>query len=292
MLFRPMKSATPVQLSQIRFPQLASAKLDGLRCVLTQGAARTISYKPFRNAFVQQELAQLANSDIDGEIIVGPPNKGVVLGRTQSGVMTTSGEPDFRLYAFDRFSFVTERFEKRNASLLQEKHTRLVVLEQRLVSNLDELSAFELEVLADGYEGAMLRDPNSHYKFGRASPGENAMWKLKRFTDGEAIVMSFDEGTTNNNPVEFDAFGLTDRGTKKEFMIGSRQVGTLKCIDLETKENEDISPGRLTKAQRIHFFQNPEKLIGKIIKYKSFDYGKLNTSRFRTFQTFRHPDDL
>ena len=90
-MFKPMLAATLENATQLRFPLLASAKLDGLRCILMNGVAYSRNLKPFRNAYVQEQLAHISNYDLDGELIVGAPNQGHVLGRTQSGIMTGSG---------------------------------------------------------------------------------------------------------------------------------------------------------------------------------------------------------
>ena len=103
-MFKPMLAATLENVSQLRFPLLASAKLDGLRCVLMNGVAYSRNLKPFRNAYVQEQLSHIAHYDLDGELIVGAPNQGHVLGRTQSGIMSRAGEPDFTFHVFDRFT--------------------------------------------------------------------------------------------------------------------------------------------------------------------------------------------
>lgn len=292
-MFRPMLAATYERPEQLRFPLLLSPKLDGLRCVLTRGSALSRSLKPFRNSFVQSQLQELAFLDIDGELIVGSPTAGHVLGRTQSGIMATTGEPDFKLYAFDKFSFPFESFKQRLVELSRAcVHPRVTILPQTLISSQEELALWEQQYIDEGYEGVILRCPDSHYKYGRATANENSMWKVKRFVDGEAFVESILEGEENLNEATTNALGLTERATRKEYRVGNRQVGTLICKDLATGETMNVSPGRLTQVERRFYFAKPEKLLRRIIKYKAFDYGALNTSRFRTFQAFRDEIDM
>lgn len=291
MTFKPMLAATLDDLSKLKFPLRASAKLDGLRCVM-RGGALSRSLKPFRNAHVQATLAYLADRNLDGELIVGPPNVGHVLGRTQSGIMASEGKPNFTYYLFDSFTEPDRTFDERREFLYKFESAHVKVIPQALIRTVDELNHYESNCISNGYEGVILRDPMAKYKFGRATPGENSMWKLKRFVDGEAYVMSVIEGASNQNEQTRDLMGQSERATKKEFMVPNGQVGTLVCHDIKTEEIYSVSPGRMTVPLRKYYFEKQSKLIGKIIKHKSFDYGTLNTARFRTFQAFRDADDL
>ena len=292
-MFKPMLAATMEDEVQLRYPLLASYKLDGFRCILKDGAARMRSLKPVRNQFIQNELASLWNSDLDGEIIVGSPCDGNVLNRTQSGVTASFEEPDFKLYVFDCARFPdAPYYERLELATELAKHPRVEVLNQTLVNSADELRLFEERALGLGYEGIMARCPKAGYKYGRATPNENALWKIKRFTDGEAVVATVLEGSTNNNPATINARGETERATIQANMIPNKQVGTLVCKDCITGEVYNVAPGRMTVGWRQYYWAHPEDLIGKIVKHKSFDYGSLNTARFKTFQALRDAADM
>ena len=291
-MFKPMLAATLENVAHLRFPLLASAKLDGLRCILMNGVAYSRNLKPFRNKYVQEQLAHIAHYDLDGELIVGAPNQGHVLGRTQSGIMSGDGEPDFKFHVFDRFTDAALPFEVRIRSLSAMPGARIQVVHQEFIQTVAHLEEYEAGVLAAGYEGVILRDPASKYKFGRATPNENSMWKVKRFRDGEAEVIAWEEGETNLNAITMDALGRTKRSNHQENKIGNQQVGTLICKEYITGEIFPVSPGRMTQAWRKYYFEKPEDLVGKIIKYKAFDYGVLDAPRFATFQAIRDEADM
>src|SRR5262245_23328965 len=99
--FKPMLSATLESPINLQFPVLMSYKLDGLRCIIKDGHAMSRNLKPFRNKYVQKHLGTGRYEGLDGELIVGEPNEGHVLGRTQSGIMSEDGEPDFMFHVFD-----------------------------------------------------------------------------------------------------------------------------------------------------------------------------------------------
>lgn len=292
MTFRPMLAATLEDFAQLRFPLLASVKLDGVRCLAANGVALSRNLKPFRNKYVQDQLAHIAHYSLDGELIVGPPNIGHVLGRTQSGVMSADGEPDFKYYIFDRFTNAELPFENRIKHLEEFRGLRVEPLVQKFIETAEALALFEATALNQGYEGVILRCPKAKYKFGRATPNENSMWKLKRFRDGEARVMDLEEGVTNLNPSTTNALGLAERSNVTANKVGNGQVGTLICKDLISGEIFPVSPGRMVVAERKRYFVQPGLLLGRVIKYKTFDYGKLDAPRFATFQAFRDSADM
>ena len=66
---KPLLAYTVSDLAAVRFPVLASPKLDGVRCVIRDGVAMTRTLKPIPNRHVRAMLAHLP--DLDGELIAG-----------------------------------------------------------------------------------------------------------------------------------------------------------------------------------------------------------------------------
>lgn len=108
----------------------------------------------------------------------------------------------------------------------------------------------------------------------------------------KAAVLAVLEGETNNNAATTNVLGETERTTHQENMSPNGQVGTLVCKDYVTGEVYNVAPGRMTVIWRKYYLAHSDELIGQIIKHKSFDYGSLNTARFRTFQALRDADDM
>ena len=69
-IFKPML-ATDADLNNLRFPLLASTKLDGVRAVVRDGVVYSRSNKPIPNQYVQRLFAEYEH--FDGELIVGEP---------------------------------------------------------------------------------------------------------------------------------------------------------------------------------------------------------------------------
>ena len=83
-LFKVML-ATDAELDKLRFPLLASPKLDGIRAYVRDGVVYSRSNKPIPNKWVQEQFKMLDHAD--GELIVGYANSSTVYRDTVSHVM-------------------------------------------------------------------------------------------------------------------------------------------------------------------------------------------------------------
>jgi len=289
---KPMKAATLDDFKMVKFPIYLSPKLDGFRCLTWEGQPVSKNLKPIPNKFIRNVLSKVPNG-LDGELIVGSPTDVKVFNKTSSGVTTIEGTPNFKLYLFDNFNSPAETFAARFMSLEGLiPHDYLEIVPHTLVHTVEQLMTLESKYVKMGYEGVMLRAPHGHYKMGRSTCNEGLLWKLKRFTDGEAKIIGITAGVRNENPATRNAAGEIERSTHKKNMIETEMVGTILAIDMVTNKHINISPGRMTHDERAHYFKNPHKIIGKYAKYKAFDYGTVNVPRFCTFQGFRDPIDL
>lgn len=281
---KPLLSATLEDPLRLTWPVAVSPKLDGLRCLILNGQAVSRNLKPFRNKHVQVMLKDLPNG-LDGELIVGEPNRGNVLGRTQSGVMSEEGEPEFTYHVFDQFDLQHLGFIERWKSLYDVKHPNVSVVPHHTVSSLEEFLKHEQHFVDSGYEGIMVRGLYGKYKFGRATHNDQLLWKFKRFRDGEGLVTGLEEGVSNTNVATTDALGHTKRSMHQNGMVAAGRVGTILATDQTTGLHLRVSPGEMTAEERAYYWQNPHELIGKMITIKYFEYGMLNVPRFCTFKS-------
>lgn len=289
MNFKPMLAATVTDRAKLRFPYLASPKLDGIRCIILNGEVLSRSLKPIRNKFIQATLSGMP--DLDGELIVGSPTGADVFNRTTRGVMSADGEPDFIFHAFDTLTYLFEPFNTRLSCVPQTRY-RVTPVPHTMVYTLNDLGKYEEAMLKQGYEGIMLRDPLAHYKCGRATASENSLWKLKQFTDGELYVCEVREGVMNNNAPTTDALGRTVRSKHQEGMVPNGQVGTIIGHDMKTGQKLEISPGAMTHVERAYYWEHPEEIVEMVVKYKCFNYGSIDAPRFATYQSMRDPIDM
>jgi DNA ligase-1 len=283
----------------LRFPLLYSAKLDGVRCVVHEGVAKSRKLEPIPNRYVQHMLASPWLEGLDGELCVGAPYSDTVFTDTMSGVMSVNGEPDFVYYVFDcwnapaSFTFA-DRYAQLLITLSQEPYTlhpRLQLLEQTVAKDMDSLVLAQEDHLERGYEGLILRDPLSPYKFGRSTLKEGFMMKMKRFVTGEARVVDMTEMMHNENEALDDALGLAKRSQSAEGMVPSGALGALIGEDLVTGQRIRVGSG-FTAQQRMEYFTQPSEVMGKVFKYKHFEIGAKDAPRFATFIGFRDIRDI
>lgn len=296
-----MKPMLAVQMDplKITFPLYASAKLDGVRCVIKDGIALSRKLIPIPNAFVQGILGHAELNGLDGELTVGPPNDPNVMQTTMSGVMSFEGEPDFTLWIFDFWTAPDMPWSERNQIMERAKRdgtfdnqTRVLLLPQTIVNNDLELRAYERLVLEQGYEGVMVRKPNGLYKYGRSTAKEGHLLKVKRFVDGEAVVIGFDELMHNANEATVDNTGHNKRSTDSENMVPMNTLGSLRVRDRVSSIEFSIGTG-FVESERAHIWATREKYLGLTVVYKHFaQAGVKEAPRFPVYKGFRSEIDL
>lgn len=274
----------------IKYPIMASPKLDGIRCLIVEGVVMSRSMKPIRNAHIQKMLGKVKYSGLDGELIVGSPTAHNVYRITNSGVMSTDGVPDFKFYVFDKFDDTDMAIRRYNRLCGAKRLPKFIeIVPHATISNEAELTEYESKCLSDGYEGIMVKDPKGFYKHGRATAKGGELLKIKRFVDDEAEIIDIYELMHNDNPAEKDAFGRIERSTAKDNL---RPAGVAGGITARRPDGSVFSIGTGYDADtRDWLWTNKFSLIGKLVKYKHFPLGNYDVPRFPVFLGIRDADD-
>jgi len=292
MSFKPLLAETIEDTSKIPFPVLASVKLDGIRAIVKDRVVYSRSMKPIRNKYVQFLFGREEYNGLDGELIVGEPNAPDVYLKTNSGVMSEKGEPDVKLYVFDRWDWAEHPYEYRLEKGLigQFEDHNVVVVTQWLVSGEEELLNAEKWALDQGYEGMMLRRADGKYKYGRSTAKEFILMKLKRFSDAEYKVLGFEERMKNNNEATKNELGYTERSTCQENLTGRGDLGALV---LQFSDGQTFNCGAgFTDEDRKHIWDNRDQYRGQMAKVKSFLIGVKDLPRFPVWLGFRDAIDM
>lgn len=287
---KPMLAAPAGEL--IRLPALLSPKLDGIRCLVTNGVAVGRSLKPIPNKHVQRVFGRSELNGLDGELIVGEPTAKEVFQVTSSGVMSIEGEPTVRFWVFDDFSesgAFHRRLRTAHRRIKKVKHCEDVPHHE--VLKADDLNQLEQDYLELGYEGVMLRHPDGPYKHGRSTAKEGWLLKVKRFEDGEAKIIGFSEAQHNTNEAKRNELGQLERSSHKAGKVGKQTLGALMVKDLKTGVEFDIGTG-FTADQRALLWARGDNLLGLVVKYKSQPTGVKEKPRFPVFLGFRNKVDM
>ena len=286
MITRPLLAATLEDINTLRFPVLATPKLDGIRVLKVGGKAVTRKFKPVPNTYIRELLEKYLPDGVDGEVMTPGTFNDI-----QSKVMSFDGEPQFSFYMFD---YVKDDLSKPYSERVSDMHNAIktkptfevIALKPVKIHSVEELLAFEKECLRQGYEGVMIRQPDSKYKCGRSTPKEQILMKLKRFLDAEAIVVGFEEKMHNENTQEKDEFGLAKRSSKKDGLVPANTLGALIVEDQKTKVRFGIGSG-FDDAFKKEVWDNRDSYINKLVKYKYQSVGAKDAPRFPVFLGFR-----
>jgi DNA ligase-1 len=209
---------------------------------------------------------------------------------TSSAVMSRSGEPKFQYQVFDWVAETTlEPYNKRIDRMIeyQQEEDRGVDHPVRLVLPVpaytrNYLEMYEQYCLVDGYEGVMVRQPDSPYKNGRSTEREGWLLKIKRFQDSDAVVIGYEEKMHNANELTRDELGRAKRTSHKENKVPMDTLGALRVKDVITGVEFNIGTG-FTDQMRAELWAIRTQLIGKMVKYKSQPSGVKDAPRFPVF---------
>ena len=285
--------------NNIQLPTFAQPKIDGVRGLNLDGNLVGRSLKAFQNKALTAKFSQPKYQGLDGEFAFGKETSSSLCRDTTGITGTIAGPADgFVWHVFDyvteetinlpyceRYSLLVKKVEE-----LDEDCIKLVPY-VRLVS-ASEVESYDDENLEEGYEGTILRNPNSLYKEGRPGKKEQQLMRIKRFSDSEAVVLAVVEGRTNLNEATINELGRSERSSHAENQVPNGLVGSLTCRDLESGLEITVSPGEMDHIERKFYFDNPQEIVGKTITYKSFKKGVKTLPRFPTFKNIRSAEDM
>lgn len=321
-LFKP-NLAGKAEDATIRFPVLASPKIDGVRAMRFD-RVMSRSMKEIPSAFVQRVLASSWLAGLDGELVVGSATHPNCMQNTTSGVMAKDKTPTFQFHVFDVVDLPQADFEARldaadtrvrafqrawhaSNDALKNEWTSVVmsnavedgpkvidcpvvVVQHQIIRTLDSLLEYESSMLELGYEGVMIRDPGGLYKQGRSTVKEGGLLKVKRFTDDEATIIGFVEEQKNNNAKVVNELGRSKRSSHKDGKVGK---DTLGAFILQNGAGTIFQCGSgIDDALAAQVWANRDKYMGQIVTYKSFLIGVKDAPRHPVFKAFRSPLDI
>lgn len=282
--------ATSVEFDQVQYPAYVSPKLDGIRTVIHEGKAKSRTLKLIPNEFIQASLLNHGWEGMDGELIVGSRTAPDVFSQTTSGVMSVAGQPKFTYWVFDLWCS-TAPYEER-LRVLNEFNDRdtVKILPQTLVHTPEGLRTLEDSYLQAGYEGTMIRDPKSPYKYGRSTLRQGYLLKRKPLADAEGIVVGFEYLRVNMNEAETNDVGYTQRSSAQAGRITDydRLGAMIVTIATGPFAGVDVKIGTgFTQEQRQKLAQMGTTLLGELVTFTYQAEGAKDKPRFPSFKGFR-----
>lgn len=311
--FKPML-ACDWHEPKLKFPCIVQPKLDGVHSVNRHGKLLGRSLKAHENLYTTELFSQPEYHGFCGEMIdadLGATHPDLC--RITSGnLRRIEGKPNIEWYLFD---YVTEgtknlSYDKRIERLLTHldeiNHpANIHVIGRVYVKNMRELIELENQYLELGYEGIIIRDPNAAYKYGRCGKTFMGCWRVKRFIEEEILVDKINEGMHNANEAVKNELGRTERSTHQENMLPNGLLGNMEGCTLKDivdpqsgkllvpkGERVIVSPGEMDHAMRKFYWENPNEIVGHVIKFKLFPKGIKDKPRFPTYVSHRNSNDM
>lgn len=311
--FKPMLAGKIENDNAIKFPVIASPKIDGVRAANKDGSLLSRSLKLIPNKHVQATLGFAAMHGLDGELTVGLATDKNVMQHTTSGVMSHDKLPAFTYNVFDywdndggfedryRLASTLVKNLRSDWSTFAAKASTLgagsvpvcpiQMVEHQIIWNLDQLNAYEVEMLEEGWEGVMIRSIDGRYKHGRSTMKEGGLLKVKRFEDGEAIIIGFEEEMQNNNEKVVNELGRSKRSSHKGGKSGKATLGAFVMRDLKTDIEFSCGTG-LTDEFAAEVWANRTAYLNCVGKYKFFAHGVKDAPRHPVWLGFRDARDM
>jgi ATP-dependent DNA ligase len=292
MITKPMLAGKCSDIEKLKYPVLATPKLDGIRCLVINGKAVSRKFKPIPNDYIRSMIEMTCNSmELDGEILI----PGKTFNELSGDVRRIDGRPTtFEYHVFDRVNqFLSTPYWHRMQELdaLRRYFPAFVKLVlPRQFSDAVNLARYEQEMIEAGYEGIMVRSPNSPYKCGRSTENEGYLLKIKRFEDSEAEIVHVYEEQENQNEAKKDAFGRTERSSCQANKVGKGTLGGFELRSDLWPETFSVGTG-FTASDRLRLWQDYQRdcaaFKGRIVKFKHQPSGAKDRPRFPVFLGFR-----
>jgi len=302
-----MKAPTEkTEYSDILFPKLASIKLDGIRALVKSSTMFSSKMHILKNTNLQKFVDFLNGYPewiFDGELY----SHGDAFSSHQSVLSYSNPLPEnMCFYIFDMVSVEAwnngegyDAFEARykNLLLLKPRAPEFIkVVEQVLVNDVNDVKKMFDKAVKAGYEGLMLRDPQSPYKHGRSTKRQNYLLKLKKWIDYDAKIISVEElkGIKDGIPRDRTPTGRLKPVYKKAHLEGKGTFGHF-VVELDP---EQFEPGTtmiigswkgLTRELRDEIWGDPDKYIGEWIRFKGQHCGVKDRPRIPKEVEFRDP---
>jgi len=283
---------------------VVTPKIDGVRGLHTEGYYHGRSNKKHKNVHTTNVFSATEYQKMDGEAWltsagIGHPR---LCNLTSSAMRRHEGAPDITWEVFDmltdealkygyadRIKMVHEHLAKQHALGLCLKARPI---EYHIVKTGEEVLDLDSQFLDRGFEGTVYRLGSSLHKQGRSTLKQGGLIRIKRFIEEEVMVTGFTEGDKNENEKQTNELGHSFRTSHKDNKVPNGMIGNILGYFLSDNREVTAGAGCMTHEERKYYFDNPQELVGQIIKVKHFPKGVKDKARFPTFQSFRSEEDM
>lgn len=264
---------------KIKFPILSQPKLDGIRCIVksdgmwTRNGKEIISaphiYENLKHIFEKQPDLILdgelytSNEDVDFNTIISCVRK---TKPTKADLELSKQYIEYWMY--DLYDGVNKPYEGRHDGLIDlVRDYELSLSTYKVVGcyeldNVDQINEKLSYYVGLGFEGQILRDPNSFYENKRS----NGLLKHKTFHDEEFKILAINEGVGKFANKAATMSFQTSIGVKFDATIN----GTMEYLE-EIWSNKDSLIGKLATVKYFEETTDGSLRFPKVISVDRFD---------------------
>jgi DNA ligase-1 len=290
--FKPQLAPNdPCDLNTLRYPLIASTKIDGIRLIVKDGKLFTRSLKPQMSANIQSRFKFLADISskfkvlFDGELYSHSISFNELSGQCRAYDAPIADDLSF--WCFDILNEPVETtpqydYEERTRVIKSHESKRLYpffkVVPTKVVNSRKEVEDYFAEVLAQGYEGLILRNPKGGYKFGRGTIKEGIIYKLKPFVTIDDKIVGIIQATEVRDGAEkkTNELGRSVTSKKKDDRILIEKAAAFVVMYEGLPLKVTISE---TDEKKIEIWKHQDKYIGKYVEYKGLKIGMKDLPR-------------
>lgn len=294
-------------LDELKYPLLASEKLDGIRCIFYKGQILSRSLKPIVNKQLKEKFEALRKFSevneliLDGEIyspkLTFQQITSYVMTQDlhQPKVGTSSGYrniPDhLKFYCFDCLgnNGKDEWFEIRldyAESLISFYQDVATVVNHVEVKSAKDINDLFMQSLERGCEGLILRDPQGKYKFGRGTLKEGIIYKVKPFVTFDAQITDVVQSTEVREGAEkkINELGRSVTSKKKDDRVLIEKASAFWVL-YDGKPLKVVLA--MTDEEKEAVWASRAKQIGKWIEFKGMLVGAKDLPRHPVMLRYR-----
>jgi len=271
-------------MNKLRYPVLATLKIDGVRALRMNGTLLSRTLKPIPNKSVVARSLVLPGG-FDMELY----NPTLTYNQIQSIVMSEEHKDSdmIQFHVLDWFGQNVGYKGRLYAIELKTPDTKHCVPPVHTTCDTpEELLSYFLGCEDKG-EGICFRTPDSPYKQGRSTLKEQYLVKLARFSRTEVLIFDFEEQMENGNPDLYNGLGYMKRTTNAEGMVGKNTLGAFICADSKGQVVRVGTGVGLTDKLRKEIWENKEQYRKKQITVKFKSHGMKDVLRHPIFVGFR-----
>jgi DNA ligase-1 len=306
--------ANDASLNTLKYSVFILPKIDGIRGLNTTGRLTGRSLKEFEGYGVTEMFSKPYHKFLDGELILGinPASSERLCSLTTGAVGAFKGvtqPPNLHFWVFDWLEDLSLPYRQRYEILVRKVQNmgdpRVHLVPAYECKNREELDFYIFKFLQEGYEGAVIRNPDAPAKQGRPSKVKQEFVRVKPWHDSEMLVTGVTEGNENTNEATVNELGYTERSSAFEGLVANGRVGSIQGILLEDcispitgqllfpKGLEiTVSKGCMTHEEARFYFENQNQIVGHIVKFKHFIHGTKTLPRMGQYLSHRLPQDL